>query len=138
MIYITQDDLTGMIQNQMLVSSIENSTTMLDGIEALVIDEVKAYLTNSYKVDDIFKTGALIRNGLLVRIMSMLIVYRAVRRNAARKVPDDIADMETEAYKLLSDIAAGKLTLTGCPPITNEDGTAKVLYGNSRKAENYI
>lgn len=138
MIYITQDDLTGMIQNQMLVSSIENSTTMLDGIEALVIDEVKAYLTNSYKVDEIFKTGDMIRNGLLVRIMSMLIVYRAIRRNAARKVPDDIADMETEAYKLLSDIAAGKLTLTGCPPITNVDGTAKLLYGNSRKAENYI
>ena len=138
MIYITEKDLTGVIQYQMLVSSIENEATMLDDIESFVIDEVKGYLANSYKVEDIFKTGAMIRNGLLVRIMSMLIVYRAIRRNPARKVPTDIVDMETDAYKLLSDIAAGKLTLTGCPPITNADGSEKLLYGNSRKAENYI
>ena len=137
MVYIEIENLNELIRHDMLMQSVENDADKLDVIEATAIDEVKAYISSVYKVDLIFATTP-IKNGLLIRIISMLVVYRAVRRNAARKVPVDYDDFEDQAYSLLANIANGKLTLTNCPLVTNEDGSAKLLYGNSRKSENYI
>lgn len=138
MVYITNDDLQSMIKTDMLTSSIDNLTEVLSQTELLVIDEVKAYLASAYKVDEIFTESKTIRNGLLVKVICMLVIYRCIRRNAARKVPEDIALLEENAYNLLDNIASGRLSLTGLPKVTNDDGTSKLLYGNSRKAENYI
>ena len=41
--YINMDDLTTVIQNRLLVESIEKDEEVLNGIEDLVISEVSAY-----------------------------------------------------------------------------------------------
>lgn len=135
--YINQHDLDVVIQPNMLTSSIQQDSNVIDTAEEQAIEEVKAYLCSSYKVDEIFAETP-IRNPLIVRTIVQLVVYRCVRRNAARKVPDDYAGMEDSAYSLLDKIAAGKLKLQGVPEVTNPDGTPKLAWGNSRKSDNFI
>lgn len=136
--YITNTDLKNIIRDDMLTSSIQGQTEMLDELETNAIGKVKAYLFGLYKVDLIFDGETVLRNPLLVEIIAKLVTYAAVRRNAARKVPADYSDLEDQAYSLLQRIADGKMTLIDLPLVTNEDGTEKLMWGNSKKTENYV
>ena len=138
MIYITNTDLKNIIRDDMLTSSIQGQTEMLDELETNAIGKVKAYLFGLYKVDIIFDGETVLRNPLLVEIIAKLVTYAAVRRNAARKVPADYSDLEEQAYSLLQRVADGKMTLIDLPVVTNEDGTEKLMWGNSKKTENYV
>lgn len=138
MIYITNTDLKNIIRDDMLTSSIQGQTEMLNELEANAIGKVKAYLFGLYKVDLIFDGETVLRNPLLVEIIAKLVTYAAVRRNAARKVPADYSDLEDQAYSLLQRVADGKMTLIDLPVVTNEDGTEKLMWGNSKKTENYV
>ena len=99
--YITNTDLKNIIRDDMLTSSIQGQTEMLDELETNAIGKVKAYLFGLYKVDLIFDGETVLRNPLLVEIIAKLVTYAAVRRNAARKVPADYSDLEEQAYLLL-------------------------------------
>ena len=136
--YITNTDLKNIIRDDMLTSSIQGQTEMLNELEANAIGKVKAYLFGLYKVDLIFDGETVLRNPLLVEIIAKLVTYAAVRRNAARKVPADYSDLEDQAYSLLQRVADGKMTLIDLPIVTNEDGTEKLMWGNSKKTENYV
>lgn len=136
--YITNTDLKNIIRDDMLTSSIQGQTEMLNDLEANAIGKVKAYLFGLYKVDLIFDGETVLRNPLLVEIIAKLVTYAAVRRNAARKVPADYSDLEDQAYSLLQRVADGKMTLIDLPVVTNEDGTEKLMWGNSKKTENYV
>lgn len=136
--YITNTDLKNIIRDDMLTSSIQGQTEMLDELETNAIGKVKAYLFGLYKVDLIFDGETVLRNPLLVEIIAKLVTYAAVRRNAARKVPADYSDLEEQAYSLLQRVADGKMTLIDLPVVTNEDGTEKLMWGNSKKTENYV
>lgn len=136
--YITNTDLKNIIRDDMLTSSIQGQTEMLDELETNAIGKVKAYLFGLYKVDLIFDGETVLRNPLLVEIIAKLVTYAAVRRNAARKVPADYSDLEDQAYSLLQRVADGKMTLIDLPVVTNEDGTEKLMWGNSKKTENYV
>ena len=138
MIYINDTDLKNIIRDDMLTSSIQGQTDMLDELEANAIGKVKAYLFGLYKIDEIFDGVTVMRNPLLVEIIAKLVTYAAVRRNAARKVPADYSDLEDQAYSLLQRVADGKMTLIDLPIVTNEDGTEKLMWGNSKKTENYV
>ena len=52
--YINMDDLTTIIQNRLLIESIEKEEEILAGIEDLVISEVCAYIGGRYDVGKIF------------------------------------------------------------------------------------
>ena len=136
--YITNTDLKNIIRDDMLTSSIQGQTDMLDELEANAIGKVKAYLFGLYKIVEIFDGVTVMRNPLLVEIIAKLVTYAAVRRNAARKVPADYSDLEDQAYSLLQRVADGKMTLIDLPIVTNEDGTEKLMWGNSKKTENYV
>lgn len=136
--YITNTDLKNIIRDDMLTSSIQGQTEMLNELEANAIGKVKAYLFGLYKLDLIFDGESVLRNPLLVEIIAKLVTYAAVRRNAARKVPADYSDLEDQAYSLLQRVADGKMTLIDLPVVTNEDGTEKLMWGNSKKTENYV
>ena len=48
--YINMDDLTTIIQNRLLIESIEKEEEILAGIEDLVVSEVYAYIGGRYDV----------------------------------------------------------------------------------------
>lgn len=58
--YINMDDLTTIIQNRLLIESIEKEEEILAGIEDLVVSEVCAYIGGRY---DVGKYLVILRSG---------------------------------------------------------------------------
>lgn len=143
--YINTDDLISIIQERLMnesvamanVAELENNT-ILDDIEKKTIDLVVSYISGTYDHEQIF-ADVPIRNGVLVQIISGIVVYRSVRRNASRKVPDDLKDLYTDAIKDLERIQSGAMKLVNCPKLTNDDGTTtSPVYGNNTNKDFFI
>ena len=147
--YITREDLIEVIQGRLLDESVsELPEELLNGIESKAIDFAISYISGRYDTEKIFglpspggegREGEVMRSGLLVQAIAMITVYRAVRRNAARKVPDDFTDVYTEAIKILSNIQTGAQSLPGMPEITGDAGTTgSLMYGNTTNKDFFI
>ena len=138
MIYIKQEDIKANIQETMLQASIEKDSGILDTLEAQTIDEVKSYIGARYDTYKIFVNPPII-NGMLVRIIVSLVTYRAIRRNAARKVPDDYTEMRDWAYGVLENIRDGIMPLPDIPKaVAPETGEKLSLFGSNRKPEYFL
>lgn len=138
MIYIKQEDIKANIQETMLQASIEKDSGILDTLEAQTIDEVKSYIGARYDTSKIFGDPPII-NGMLVRIIVSLVTYRAIRRNAARKVPDDYTEMRDWAYGVLENIRDGIMPLPDVPQAVDpETGEKLSLFGSNRKPEYFL
>ena len=138
MIYIKQEDIKANIQETMLQASIEKDSGILDTLEAQTIDEVKSYIGARYDTSKIFGNPPII-NGMLVRIIVSLVTYRAIRRNAARKVPDDYTEMKDWAYEVLENIRDGIMPLPDVPQAVDpETGEKLSLFGSNRKPEYFL
>ena len=138
MIYIKQEDIKANIQETMLQASIEKDSGILDILEAQTIDEVKSYIGARYDTSKIFGDPPII-NGMLVRIIVSLVTYRAIRRNAARKVPDDYTEMRDWAYGVLENIRDGIMPLPDAPQAVDpETGEKLSLFGSNRKPEYFL
>lgn len=138
MVYITEQDIISNIQETMLQSSIEKNPDILDTLEAQTIDEVKSYIGARYDTSKIFGDPPVI-NGMLVRVIVSLVTYRAIRRNAARKVPDDYIEMRDWAYGVLENIRDGIMPLPDVPPTVDpETGEKLSLFGSNRKPEYFL
>lgn len=139
--YITIDDCHAIIQERLLAESIADLTALpdarLDMLENKAIAFAKSYIAGRYDVSEAFST-AIIRNEVLVHVIASLVVFWAVRRNAARKVPEDFVELYNGAIKILDKIESGKQILEGFTPITAPDGTtSSLIWGNNTK-DNYF
>ncbi|MDR0729925.1 MAG: DUF1320 domain-containing protein [Prevotellaceae bacterium] len=137
--YITREDLVEVIQGRLLDESVaETPDKILDRLENKAIDFARSYLAGRYNTDVIFGDPVM-RNGLLTQAVAMIVVYRAVRRNAARKVPDDFPNMYTEAIRILNNIQTGAQSLPGMPEVIGDAGTVgSLMYGNTRNKDFFI
>jgi len=137
--YITREDLIEVIQGRLLDESVsELPEKILNGLESKAIDFAISYISGRYDTDKIFGDPVM-RSGLLVQAIAMIVVYRAVRRNAGRKVPDDFPDMYSEAIRILSNIQTGSQSLAGMPEVTGESGTSgSMMYGNTTNKDFFI
>lgn len=136
--YLKKEDLVEVIQERLLDDSLQLDDKILEGLEEKAIAFAKSYISGRYKTDEIFADPPL-RNPLLVQALSMIVVYRAVRRNAARKVPEDYTDIYKEAVKILENIQSKAQTLDGMPEVTSEDGSsATLMYGNTTNPNFFI
>jgi len=142
MIYIDDTDLASVIQERFLDDSTANiagDDSILTDLEQKAIDYVVSYITGIYNTNIIFSTDTPLRNGVLRQIIAQIVVYRAIRRNAARKVPEDYVTLMTDSTKQLERIQAGKMALPGLPLITAQDGTtASLMTGNNRNDDFFI
>lgn len=147
--YLVQEDLIEVIQEKLLDDSLQLDNTILDGLEIKAIAFAASYISGRYKVDEIFggtwwtedgtqPTDPVKRSPVLVQAIAMITIYRAVRRNAARKVPDDYTDIYNEAIKILGNIQKGSQLLTGLPEVTENGSTAKLMYGNTTNDSFFI
>ena len=130
--YINKDDLTACIQARLLDECVQQDEGLLDRLENDAIGLVAGYITGRYDTAAVFGGDPPLRHGVLVQVIGMIVTYRLVRRNAARKVPEDYSDMYDEALQLLGKIQGGSLVLEGLPQATAPDGsTAPLMYGNN-------
>lgn len=143
--YINKDDLIAIIQERLMSESVAipevtelEQNTILDDIELKVIDLVISYISGTYNHELIFAEPP-IRNGVLVQIIASIVVYRSVKRNAARKVPDDYVELYKEAIKFLERIQSGEMALVNCPKLTtDEGGIISPVWGNNTNKDFFI
>lgn len=117
-----------------------NDNDILNRIEERVIDLVVSYISGKYDHNQIFpdEPETPIRNGVLVQVIASIVVYRSVKRNASRKVPEDYNRLYDDAIKQLEKIQSGSMKLVNCPLLTNDDGTSvSPVYGNNTN-DNYF
>src|ERR1035437_8325527 len=142
MVYIDDTDLASVIQERFLddgTANIAGDDSILTDLEQKASDYVVSYVTGIYNTDIIFSTDTPLRNGVLRQIIAQIVVYRAVRRNAARKVPEDYVTLMTDSTKQLERIQAGTMALPGLPLIVATDGTtASLMTGNNRNDDFFI
>jgi len=145
MIYINKDDITSIIQERLMNESIAlapdadiNDDVIVNGVELKAIDLAESYISGKYDTALIF-ADVPIRNGVLVQIIASIVVYRCIRRNAARKVPEDYIVLYNNAIKDLEKIQSGAMKLINCPLLTNTDGTqVSPLWGNTTNKDFFI
>jgi len=139
--YITPEDIEDVIQSRLFIESIANNAnddSIMTNIESKAIDLVKSYISTKYDVSKIFSDTPIL-NGILIQIISQIVAYRAVRRNAARKVPEDYIEVYKDAINMLAKIQSGAIKLENIPLKTIEEGnTSNLMYGNNRKEDYYI
>lgn len=136
--YLEKEDLVEVIQEYFLDDSKQFDDKVTDGLEEKAIAFVISYISGRYKTDEIF-ADPVKRTPLLIFVIARLVVYWTVRRNAARKVPEDYKTIYDEAVSILSKIQSGVQTLPGMPEVTGNDGsTAELMYGNTTNDNLFI
>jgi len=139
--YIEEIDLSSVIQERFLDDSTANiagDNSILDNIESKAIEYVISYISGKYNTTLIFNETEPVRNGVLRQIIAQIIVYRAVKRNAARKVPEDYVTLMSDSTKQLERIQSGAMSLPGLPLIAAQEGTKDLKYGNNRNSNYFI
>ncbi|QAA81400.1 DUF1320 domain-containing protein [Aequorivita sp. H23M31] len=140
MIYLQKEDLITHAFERLIDESSNDFANTLKNVEAENIGILKSYLGAVYDVDTIFDENAPIRNALLVRILTKMVLYDVVRRNAARKVPADYVEEYKNAIETLEKIAFGKLEIKGLPAAIDDQGEviSTTLFGDNRNPNFYI
>mgnify|MGYP006208135207 CR=1 FL=1 len=141
MIYLEKEDLIVQAYERFIDESSEDQPNILEDTEARGIAYLKTVIGTRYDVNLIFHETSPVRNELIVKILSVIVVYNIIRRNAARKVPTDYKEDYEEAMKLLKDIATGVIVLDGVPTPTDENGNpinSNTIFGNNKNTDFYI
>lgn len=139
MIYLTKDDLITDAFERLIDESSNDHTGILDEQEARVVAMVKSILSSKYDVAKIFDAVNPIRNEVLISIISRIVIYKIIRRNAARKVPTDYKEDYDEAVKDLEKIATGRIVLNDLPSPTEDDQSVSTsMWGNNSNKDFYI
>lgn len=141
--YLTEDDLITDSYERFITESAADNLDVIDKCEQKAIALAITYLANRYSVNDIFGDNELnlppLRNELLVDIITKITLYRLFKRNAARKLPDDVKEGWDWAIQMLEKIQTGR-TILNLPPALDENGQvkSKSIWGNLSNNNFYI
>jgi len=138
--YLTDIDLqTGSYQIFLDNDPAANMPEIIDSIEAQNIALIRAKLNGRYDTGAIFSATGPDRHWLIVKILVKLVLYDLFRRNAARKIPEDIRQDWEWAMEMLEKIKAGTEVPEGLPELTTDDGESpNILFDNRRNDNFYI
>lgn len=139
MIYLQNKDLNAYTIERLIDESDHDFEQARDELELHRISEVKSMISKYYNVDSIFNTP--IRHPHIVKILTKMVSYDMKKRNAMRKVPNDIEKDLEWAERELDKMHRGIIKFDDLP-LKPSDGTgtpaSKMLYGNLRNENFYI
>ena len=142
MTYLEEHDITSrLLQSLSTARDQEDRVQILSDIEAQNIALLKAKLAGRYDTETIFTKKGSDRHWLVIKLLTILVVYDYIRRNAARKVPDDYRKDWEWAMKYIEKLKSGYEVATGLPPVdaAEQSGTGKApIYGNNTNKDLHI
>lgn len=139
MIYLTINDLKTHSFAQYIDESSADFTEARDNSELQNIDKIKGKLSGRFDVDAIFSNTSS-RPALIVRVLTLLVIYDVISRNKARKVPEDLKELKKEADTWLDNVRDYIENPTGLPALTDEGGNVvnQPITGNNSNSNFYI
>ena len=140
MIYIDKPYLISFAQERFIDESSQSDEAILDQIEETQIAVIKSYLGTRYDTDTVFDETDPVHNEVLREILAKLVLYKLIRRNAARKVPTDYKEQYDEAMKTLKEVSIGIIPLSGVPAAVDSTGAiiSNSISGNLSNPNFYI
>lgn len=127
-IYLEKEDLETQLFEQYIDDDNDEDTEALERIEVQSIATFKTKLRQRYDVDAIFSQIGIDRDQELVKHLSAMVAYYMIRRNAARKVPDDFKEEMKKASKWL-DLVRDGIEVPNLPKVEQRQ---ELRYGTSR------
>lgn len=140
MIYIDKEYLISFAQERFIDESSQSDETILDQIEETQIAVIKSYLGTRYDTATVFDETDPVHNEVLREILAKLVLYKLIRRNAARKVPNDYKEQYDEAMKTLKEVSIGIIPLSDVPAAVDSTGAiiSNSISGNLTNKDFYI
>lgn len=140
MIYIDKTYLISFTQERFIDESSQSDDAILNQIEETQIAVIKSYLGTRYDTDTVFDDVDPVHNEVLREILAKLVLYKLIRRNAARKVPTDYKEQYDEAMKTLKEVSIGSIPLSGVPAAVDSTGSiiSNSISGNLSNPNFYI
>lgn len=148
--YLNKEDLITNAYERLIDESSKDDDDILSRTEGRAIALAATYM-GRYDTDTIFGTllseageppvySSPIRHELLIEIIAKITLYNIFRRNAARKVPEDVKEDFDWAIKELERIRNGSIQLPDLPPFIDDDGNSNsnTMWGNNTNPDYYI
>ena len=132
--FLTIDDLKTQLFEDYVDESVQDELAALDQIELQQISLMKSKLRTRFDVATIFSAADYEDKPLIKQVLTALVNYFVVKRNAARKIPTDFKDGYTWAMKWLNDVRDGNDT-PSLPVL--ESARKAVLWGNNKNEDLY-
>ena len=133
--FLASKELEGRLFSQFIDETNPEDVDAIKTIEKQAIALVKSKLKSRYDITDMFGAAEYTGRDLIVWAVVGIVVYRFIRRNAARKVPTDFADDYKEVMKWLTDVRDG-LEDPELPALPEAD--KKVFWGNNKNENLYL
>lgn len=140
MIFLTEDDIKGYIFNVFKTESLHDNADAINIIEEDNIALITSKLGNRYDTVAIFQATGSTRHRLIVKVLTILVLYDLIRRNAARKVPSDFEKDWEWALKWLDAVRDGKEAPSDLPVLEDDNVHNKsiVPWGNNSNKDLYL
>jgi hypothetical protein len=138
--FVKETDFEVLIQSRLLdANSAGALPTIMEPIESQNIAYIRSKLSGRYDMDPVFEAVDDARNQVILKILLRMCVYDVIRRNAARKVPDDYREDYNWAIKELENLQGGK-SYAGLPSYIDGEGAdiLKPIWSNTTNKDNYI
>lgn len=133
--FLTEDDLKTQLFETYIDDSVQEDLEALDNIELQQIAFMKSKLRSRYDTVVTFSAANYEDKPIIKQVLTSLVNYFVVKRNAPRKIPTDFKDNYTWAKKWLDDVRDG-IESPELP--TNEVVRKAVLWGNSKNEDLYL
>ena len=133
--FLSSKELEGRLFSQFIDENNAEDVDAIQTIEKQAIALVKSKLKSRYDITPMFGAEQYSGRDLIVWAVVGIVVYRFIRRNAARKVPTDMADDYKEVIKWLTDVRDG-LEDPELPALPLEE--KRVFYGNNKNENLYL
>ena len=139
-IFLEAEDFEADIQSRLLeANSATAASDTLEKIERRQIDLIKAKLRSRYNMEVVFGESGDDRNMVILQILMSLVLYRFLKRNAARKLSEETRKDYEWAMKELDKLQSGN-AYADLPVRVDEQGDPNppIIYGNNKNPNNYI
>lgn len=133
--FLTNDDLLTQLFETYLDDSIQEDLVALDNIELQQIAFMKSKLRSRYDTAVAFSAANYEDKPIIKQVLTSLVNYFVVKRNAPRKIPTDFKDNYNWAIKWLDNVRDG----IESPELPLKEVERKaVLWGNSKNEDLYL
>lgn len=133
--FLTEDDLKTQLFETYLDDSVQEDMEALYKIEQQQISIMKSKLRSRYDVAVVFSATNYEDKPVIKQVLTSLVNYFVVKRNAPRKTPSDFKDNYNWAMKWLNDVRDG---VEGPDLPLKETVRKQVLWGNSKNEDLYL
>lgn len=141
MTFLVLNDLKTYCYQQYIDESSADFVGSRDESEKQNIATIKSKLAGRYDVAEIFSQTGANRNSLIVKVLTIMVIYDILRRNKARKLPEDVKTDYKWVTDWLNDVRDYKENPTDLPAIIDDETGLEVkaaITGNNSNRDFYI